>query len=350
METFWWSDRPDENLFMEVTRRDDIGGDLRAPLAARGGVETPGYALVNAVRAGDIVIHYSSMVEQIIGVSRATGERFYQPIWWAARGSYARKAGAKPEWLPGLVVALANYSPLVAPLSLSVVQQRRAALLAVRDSLQAAHPGQPLYFPWTRYQDSLRTFQTYLAKLPRATLGLLPELGGAVDTLIEETGPEAPLLPTVEKAGRDIASAAGRPQPALRGKGQGFALDQQVKVAVEAHAMNAALVHYAALGNITNVSRRESYDYELEIDGVRWHVEVKGTTGDPHEILLTPNEVEHADRYPHVALFVLSNVTVVRGGDGAVTVSGGRPSIFHPWSLDQTRLSPVGYKYRLPEV
>ncbi|GGP18472.1 hypothetical protein GCM10012278_90800 [Nonomuraea glycinis] len=121
-----------------------------------------------------------------------------------------------------------------------------------------------------------------------------------------------------------------------------------MKVAVETHAMNEALLHYSKLGKVTDTSRTESFDYVVEIDGAAWHVEVKGTTGDPQEILLTPNEVQHAKDYPHVALFVLSNITVSRDHDGGMTVSRGRASIFHPWSLDQARLSPVGYKYHLP--
>ena len=68
--------------------------------------------------------------------------------------------------------------------------------------------------------------------------------------------------------------------------------------------MNEALLHYSKLGKVTDTSRTESFDYVVDIDGATWHVEVKGTTGDPQEILLTPNEVHHAKDYPHVALFV----------------------------------------------
>ena len=43
---YWWAGDLGENVFMEVTRRDDMGADLKAPSAARGGGVTPGYALV----------------------------------------------------------------------------------------------------------------------------------------------------------------------------------------------------------------------------------------------------------------------------------------------------------------
>lgn len=345
MAAYWWSHRLNEDLFMEITRRDDIGADLKAPITARGGANTPGYTLVSAVQANSIVVHYDSAAEQIVGVSRATGERFNEPIWWAARGSYARKAGAEPRWLPGLVVALEGYRPLAEPLSLAVLRQRRLALLAVRDALQAEYPGQPLYFPWIPYQDSLRTFQAYVAKFPLTVLDVLPEVKEAVDLLLGEQ-PSATLAQSgIKEAERQVASAAGRPRTPH--KGQGFATDQRVKVAVETYAMNEALLYYTRLGKVTNTSRTESYDYEVEIGGASWHVEVKGTTGDPAEILLTPSEVRHANEYPRVALFVLSNITVTRDSSGEIITSGGRASIFHPWLLDRAQLSPVGYRYRL---
>jgi hypothetical protein len=312
---------------------EDIGVDLHAPLSARGGVDTSGYALVSAVQAGDILILYNSATEQIEGVSRATGERFNQPTWWAARGSYARKAGAKPEWLPGLFVGLEGYHPLITPLALTVIRNRRAALLAVRDALQAEHPGQPLYFPWNPYRDSLRTFQTYLAKLPRAVLDVLPEVREAVAALVKELTTNVLTDPGVNEAERDVASAAGRPRPPRGSKGQGFTTDQRVKVAIETYAMNAALLHYGALGKVTDTSRTESYDYVVQLDGDSWHVEVKGTTGDPKEVLLTPREVEHAAEYPRVALFVLSNIRVTCDERGEITASGGKT-----------------YKYRLPDA
>lgn len=348
MPDFWWWNDPNENLFMEITRRPDMGVDLRAPLAARGGVDTPGYALVGAVQAGSIIIHYDSSAEAIVGVSRATGERVHQPIWWAARGSYARKANVEPAWLPGLSISLAGYQPLPSPLPLSVIRARRTELLALRDQLTATHRGQSVYYPWIPYQDSLRTFQTYLAKFPRAALGVLPELTDPIAALEGGRATSRVGQPEVEEAERDVASAAGRPRPPRKGRGQGFATDQRVKVEVEALAMNAALAHYSAIGTVTDTSRNLSYDYEVEIDGTSWHIEVKGTTGPAEQVLLTPNEVRHADEYPHVALFVLSDVAIARGADGEVSASGGKTTILHPWSLDPARLTPIGFKYRLP--
>ena len=100
---------------MEITRRDDIGADLKAPSAARGGVATASYALVPLVQPGDVVVHYDSRQEAIVGVSVASSPAEPAPIYWVARGSYARRAGEQARWLPGLRVALDQYRQLEPP-------------------------------------------------------------------------------------------------------------------------------------------------------------------------------------------------------------------------------------------
>jgi hypothetical protein len=52
-------------VWMEITRCDGIGADLKAPSAARDGVATASYALVPLVQPGDIVVHYDSRQEAI---------------------------------------------------------------------------------------------------------------------------------------------------------------------------------------------------------------------------------------------------------------------------------------------
>ena len=83
------------NVWMEITRREDIGADLKAPSTARGGGVTGSYVLVPVVRPDDVVIHYDSRREAIVGVSVATSSAQPAPIYWVARGSCARRAGAQ---------------------------------------------------------------------------------------------------------------------------------------------------------------------------------------------------------------------------------------------------------------
>ena len=76
---------------------------------------------------------------------------------------------------------------------------------------------------------------------------------------------------------------------------------------------------------------------------------MKGTAGDGSEILLTPNEVEHARAfYPSVALFIVADVAVAGPEGEAPTASGGRVILLSPWLIDGDCLRPVGYSYSIP--
>jgi hypothetical protein len=126
---YWWEHAAGENVWMEITRRENIGTDLEAPSEARGGVATASYVLVPLVQPGDVVVHYDSRHEAIVGVSVASSAAEPAPIYWIARGSYARRAGEQPRWLPGLRVALDQYRQLKPPITLAEIRQHKDALL-----------------------------------------------------------------------------------------------------------------------------------------------------------------------------------------------------------------------------
>ena len=143
-----------------------------------------------------------------------------------------------------------------------------------------------------------------------------------------------------------MEDAAGK--VARRGRGQGFQLDQDVKVAVEAHAMNMATEFYGEDWDVEDVHGTESYDLVCRRGDEVKHVEVKGTTTDGAEVILTPNEVRHARENTCTALFVLSNVRVERAEDGTVTATGGIRHLYDPWHLDDGTLTPLGFRYQVP--
>jgi hypothetical protein len=343
--TYWWERETGENVFMEITRRDDIGADLRAPSAARGGVTTASYALLPLVRPGDVVVHYDSRQEAIVGVSMVASRPEPAPTYWAARGSYARRAGERPRWLPGLRVALVQFQALDSLVSLTEIRARKDALLALRERIQARASGRPVYFPWIPYQDTLRTFQSYLVKIPQEAISLFPQLRMAVDRAEARSLGLVPASP-VEQAEDAVEDAAGK--VARRGRGQGFELDQDVKVAVEAHAMNMATEFYAQAWTVEDVHGTESYDLLCRRGDEVRHIEVKGTTTEGAEVILTPNEVRHAQENNCTALFVLSNVKIERAEDGTVTATGGIRHLYDPWDLDDGTLTPLGFRYQVP--
>jgi hypothetical protein len=171
---YWWQRDMGENVWMEITRRDDIGADLNAPVAARGGGMTASYVLMSLVQPGDVVVHYDGRQEAIVGVSVVSGSAEPAPVYWVSRGGYARRAGAQAQWLPGLRVPLGQYWQLEPPVTLAQIRQHKDELLALRERIQARASGQPIYFPWIPYRHTLRTFQSYLVKMPAKPSACFP--------------------------------------------------------------------------------------------------------------------------------------------------------------------------------
>jgi Protein NO VEIN, C-terminal len=178
-----------------------------------------------------------------------------------------------------------------------------------------------------------------LVKMPQEAIGLFPQLRAMVDQVTTQPAIVVPESPA-EQAEEAVQDAAGK--IARRGRGQGFQLDQEAKVAVEACAMNAATEFYGKDWDVEDVHATESYDLICRRGDEVKHVEVKGTTTDEAEVILTPNEVTHARETPCTALFVLSGITVERAEDGTVTATGGKHRCYDPWRLDDGTLTPVG--------
>jgi hypothetical protein len=76
---------------------------------------------------------------------------------------------------------------------------------------------------------------------------------------------------------------------------------------------------------------------------------VKGTQTEGAEILLTPNEVEFANKHrDEMALFLVYNIEISKK-DGEILASGGTTHLDLNWVIDEACLSPLGYSYSLPE-
>jgi hypothetical protein len=94
---------------------------------------------------------------------------------------------------------------------------------------------------------------------------------------------------------------------------------------------------------IENVSRSRSYDLECSKKNQVLHVEVKGTTTPGSQVLLTRNEVKHAQDGRHAcALFILHSIVLKRG-----KATGGVAVVRWPWRPDDKHLQPVTYVYQV---
>lgn len=164
---------------------------------------------------------------------------------------------------------------------------------------------------------------------------------------VHEAGVQEITYSPVEMAEAAMEDAAGN--LAQSSRGQGFQLDQEVKGAVEAFAMDTATQFYREAGwQVEDVHGSKSYDLICSKDGTSTHVEVKGTTGDGTEVILTYNEVEHAREYSPVALFILSKIAVRRDEAGSVVAADGEIRQYDPWTISDGTLKAIGYKYQVP--
>lgn len=116
--------------------------------------------------------------------------------------------------------------------------------------------------------------------------------------------------------------------------------------AIEQHAVDVVLRHFEALGYATtDVGATESYDIHAVRSDQVIKIEVKGTTSEGCEIVLTHNEVElHTAEYPNNALAVVKHVELDRTGP---TASGGELELVLPWDVERERLRPIAFRYLL---
>ena len=150
-------------FWLEITERADVGANLNAPLFDKNGRPNWTYDLVQEIKEGDKVFHYKGSA--IVGVSRATGQAWFDEVIWAARGSASRSARIEPHRQPGQYISLEGYVSIAPILSLADIRAKEAEVMQVREKLHADKSGS-LRFPFVRYgAQGLRAFQAYLVLL-----------------------------------------------------------------------------------------------------------------------------------------------------------------------------------------
>jgi hypothetical protein len=153
---------------------------------------------------------------------------------------------------------------------------------------------------------------------------------------------EEELAPEVSDAVTAAEKSASR-----RRSGQGMRLSHADRAAIEAQSVALACDYLRKAGyTVKDVGAVESYDLDATRPGEHLYVEVKGTTSSGEEIILTKKEVELINsKYPDTMLIVVSNIQLDRSGTTPRT-SGGTLQANHPWMIEQTRLTPISYRYR----
>lgn len=170
----WWDGREHERIWVELTFRDDVGADLKAPNEANQAGSNWRYDLFRQAKPGDLVLHYQTGSDGgLIGHSTVEGLPVDQPIVWKARGSSARQRGEVDELHPGYKVPLANFQALSPKVTLSDLRAKRDEILALRTKLEAL--GGKTYLPFALGKQ-LQPAQGYAFVLPMDFLELFPQL------------------------------------------------------------------------------------------------------------------------------------------------------------------------------
>jgi len=128
----------------------------------------------------------------------------------------------------------------------------------------------------------------------------------------------------------------------LPGVGQGWSGKPGSRKAVEAYAMDLAVQHYSGRWpEVIDVSANQPFDLLCRAGDHELRVEVKGTTSQGLSVLLTRNEVAHAQANANqVALFVVSEIKSAGRGP----CSGGITQAFEPWDIWRSELDPVVFE------
>ena len=101
--------------------------------------------------------------------------------------------------------------------------------------------------------------------------------------------------------------------------------------------------------DVEDVSAARSYDLHCEKGGECRMVEVKGTTTDGSSILLTPNEADLARKScGSMILYVLSQIEVAADRKSVLEESGIE-YVDLRWEIDDARLTPTGFSYRIKD-
>jgi Protein NO VEIN, C-terminal len=126
------------------------------------------------------------------------------------------------------------------------------------------------------------------------------------------------------------------------GGGQGFSGSSEERKKIEGFAMSKAVSYFSGKGYaVFDTHANSPYDLRC-VKGMEVHfVEVKGTSGEGRNVLLTAGEVNFARLHGgQMILFIVH--TVRADGDGALT---GAEKIVWPWEIDSQRLTPYNFVY-----
>ncbi len=321
--TRWWNGDPNQRYWMELINVESWGSELIAP-------DTSRYDLMKDVKVGDVVLHW-------VGKNNPKGYKSGMYGASVVAGELRHRAG---DWIgqPANTIPLTDYRPLKEPYLLTDLRiDHEDQILGIKEQLDEEFGGRggfTMYFPFQRHPTSgLKPNQGYLFKLPAQLVEAMPDLLPDSDWGVFDRPLAAPPVPG---------------QNGVQQRYAGFCADPVLKKAIEMQAVRQAISDYEAKGyTVEDVGAYRSYDlHAVRGDEVR-HVEVKGSQGYVEKILLTRNEVTHANEYSRTDLVVVAEIPWERLLDGSVVTQDGHMDVHPDWRPSPENLKPLSYEYFL---
>lgn len=162
----WWKHIARERFWLEITDRDPLGEPVIGAYEGPSGNRLWHGELIRYIEPGDVVFHYYTPWQAIVGWSTAVGAVRKTTLRWTPRSPGGR--GGPALKLPAWTIDLTDYTELNESEFVTLEEMRgdEASLRAIRADLESQH-GKPVYFPLA-FSDKreLRPAQAYLAKLP----------------------------------------------------------------------------------------------------------------------------------------------------------------------------------------
>lgn len=142
----------------------------------------------------------------------------------------------------------------------------------------------------------------------------------------------------------DDRRSESRDAPGARG--QGLQMDPEVRKAIENAAQDRLMNYYRKRGwTVTDTRQNRPYDAVAMKGRETRYLEAKGTQSKGGTVIVTPNEVEHAQQNP--GLCIMGIWSGMRLLDGAVDPEEGDFTIL-PFDPEERQLRPRAFDWTLP--
>ena len=328
----WWNSFNEDYFWMEVTGREDIGENLKAPATDGSGNDYWSYSILKKMYPGDIVLHYDLNSKSILGVSQVSKRWVSKATTWVP----SKKRKNQRISRPGLLVDLKDFKR-IKPIKLKSIQKQNEKIKNIINYLRGN--GKTPYFPFSPATDKrkyLSTNEGYAFIVTEDFINLFPSLKNSIENI--ET--------TKESSKQRKAKAKTKNKSKSVSK-----VNSAKNEAIELYAVKKAIKFYEKKGFTVEEMPRKNYPYDLEAKkgNIELHIEVKGSSVDePASIDVSRKEVEHSRKNPTKSvLLIVHNIRATLTSKNKYKTSGGKIIEEKPWKIDNKQLLVRSYRYTL---